>query len=200
MLLLCLEDGCGHLILLASRAVASLWRPQSHLLYQIMPSDWSPLSAGNKMANAQQYLPKSTALRTDLQHNKVAQPSSKLSEQHKMARLFTGERNEKQKRKKNSPYPQEPSCISLSSRYSCNLSHSYLIPQEFPARLMCYWFQVSCYWNGGGMGRGGEAGLQGVRARDWNKRGGRGRKWSAMANAWTFIRSIIPFIRHMLPV
>lgn len=100
MLLLCLEDGCGHLILLASRAVASLWRPQSHLLYQIMPSDWSPLSAGNKMANAQQYLPKSTALRTDLQHNKVAQPSSKLSEQHKMARLFTGERNEKQKRKK----------------------------------------------------------------------------------------------------
>lgn len=52
------------------------------------------------MANAQQYLPKSTALRTDLQRNKVAQPSSKLSEQHKMARLFTGERNEKQKRKK----------------------------------------------------------------------------------------------------
>lgn len=64
-----------------------------------MPSDWSLLSAGNKMANAQQYLPKSTALRTDLQRNKVAQPSSKLSEQHKMARLFTGERNEKQKRK-----------------------------------------------------------------------------------------------------
>lgn len=67
--------------------------------------------------------------------------------------LVKGMKNRKEKK---NPYPQEPSCISLSSRYSCNLSHSYLILQEFPARLMCYWFQVSCYWNGGGMGGEGE--------------------------------------------
>lgn len=77
-----------------------------------------------------QYLSKSTALHTDLRHNKVAQWSGKLEEQHKMAWLFTGGRNEKQK-------PISPRAImhlSLSSRYSCNLSHSYLIPQEFPGQ------------------------------------------------------------------
>lgn len=68
--------------------------------------------------------------------------------------LVKGMKNRKEKKQ---PYTQEPSCISLSSRYSCNLSHSYLIPQEFPARLMCYWFQVSCYWNRGVMGGGEES-------------------------------------------
>lgn len=64
------------------------------------------------MANVQQNLANSTVLRTDLQRNKVAQPSSELKEQHKMAWLFTGGRDGKQK--KNAPYPQEPSCTSLS--------------------------------------------------------------------------------------
>lgn len=41
VLLLRSEDGCGRLILLAFWAVASLWRPRSHLCYQIMLSDWS---------------------------------------------------------------------------------------------------------------------------------------------------------------
>lgn len=82
----------------ASWAVASLWRAQSHLLYQIIPSDRSPFSARNKMANIQQNLANSTVLRTDLQRNKVAQPSSELKEQHKMAWLFTGGRDGKQKK------------------------------------------------------------------------------------------------------
>lgn len=49
VLVLCLDDGCGQLILLASWAVAALWRPWSHLLYQIMLSDWSLCSAKDKM-------------------------------------------------------------------------------------------------------------------------------------------------------
>lgn len=144
----------------ASWAVASLWRAQSHLLYQIIPSDRSPFSARNKMANIQQNLANSTVLRTDLQRNKVAQPSSELKGQHKMAWLFTGGRDGKQKKK--CPISSRAIMhlsLSLSSRYCCNLSHSYLILQEFPARLMCYWFQVSCYWNGGGpwgAGRGSQ--------------------------------------------
>lgn len=51
------------------------------------------------MANIQQNLANSTVLRTDLQRNKVAQPSSELKEQHKMAWLFTGGRDGKQKKK-----------------------------------------------------------------------------------------------------
>lgn len=50
------------------------------------------------MANVQQYLVNSTVLCTDLQRSKVAQPSSELKEQHKMARLFTGGRDGKQKK------------------------------------------------------------------------------------------------------
>lgn len=49
VLSLCLEDGCGRLILLASWAVAALWRACSHLLYQIMLSDRSLFSATHKM-------------------------------------------------------------------------------------------------------------------------------------------------------
>lgn len=52
------------------------------------------------MANLQQYLANSTAMRTDLQPNKVPQPSSQLREQHKMARLFAGGRDGKQTNKK----------------------------------------------------------------------------------------------------
>lgn len=122
--------------------------------YQIIPSGRSPFSARNKMANIQQYLANSTVLRTDLQRNKVAQPSSELKEQHKMAWLFTGGRDGKQKKMPHILKSHHAS-LSLSSRYCCNLSHSYLILQEFPARLMCYWFQVSCYWNGGGPWGGG---------------------------------------------
>lgn len=142
----------------ASWAVASLWRAQSHLLYQIIPSDRSPFSARNKMANIQQNLANSTVLRTDLQRNKVA-PAIQRAERATQNGLAVYWRKG-WKTKKKCPISSRAIMhlslsLSLSSRYCCNLSHSYLILQEFPARLMCYWFQVSCYWNGGGPWGGG---------------------------------------------
>ena len=43
-----LEDGCGHSIFLAIRAVAALWRARTHLLNQIIPSSWSVFCAEGK--------------------------------------------------------------------------------------------------------------------------------------------------------
>lgn len=102
--------------------------------------------------------------------------------------LFAGGRNTKLK-------PISPRAImSLWAAGSCNLSHSYLIPQEFPAGLMCYWFQVSYYWTREGYD-GERDGLQGVRARDWKRRGGRWRVENRVQwlNQWVSLGNMIIF-------
>lgn len=97
MLLQRLEDGCGHLTLpcLVSCRISVTCK---------IPFALSDHTIGLITVQCQElngkhptllYYTNSTMLRTDLQCNKVVQPSSELKEQHKMARLFTGGRDGK---------------------------------------------------------------------------------------------------------
>lgn len=73
---------------------------------------------------------------------------------------------------------QEPSCISLSSRYSCNLSHSYLISTRVSGQTNVLLISSLLLPKWGRAARE-RAGQEGVRSRDWKKENGRGENGAA---------------------
>lgn len=73
---------------------------------------------------------------------------------------------------------QEPSCISLSSRYSCNLSHSYLISTRVSGQTNVLLISSLLLPKWGRAARE-RAGQEGVRSRDWKKENGRGENAAA---------------------
>lgn len=139
----------------ASWAVASLWRAQSHLLLSDHTIGLITVQCQEQNGKHPTIFSKlhSAAHWSATQQGGSAIQRAERATQNGLAVYW----RKGWKTKKKIPHilKSHHASLSLSSRYCCNLSHSYLILQEFPARLMCYWFQVSCYWNGGGPWEGG---------------------------------------------